>query len=140
MQTNRGRAVINRRHRRLNRNFMVELSPLTFSPAGAQGVETVCYDISEGGLSVESPKEFPAGDKLQARINIPMLNRFSPGFFKVYENDADQYFLAIVEVLWTRRSGGKILIGMHYVNVDEDQARALAGLINKAFQTEKKPG
>ncbi|MCL1915113.1 MAG: PilZ domain-containing protein [Desulfovibrionaceae bacterium] len=125
-----------RRHGRLSRTFVVELYPLSFSGGRDKAVTARCYDISEGGFSLESPKSFQQGTHLQARIHIPMLNRFAPGFFKVYENDADQYFTAIVEIVWCEPKGGHYLVGARYVNVDESQARALAGLINKAFQSE----
>lgn len=123
-----------RQHGRLTRTFAVELAELTFPPSNGRTVNTHCYDISEGGLSIESPVSFNQGDKLQARINIPLLNKFAPGFFKFWENDADQYFLAITEVMWSKLEDGKYLLGMKYINVDEDQAKALSGMINKAFR------
>jgi c-di-GMP-binding flagellar brake protein YcgR len=123
-----------RQHDRLNRTFAVEINVLSFPMVRERAAEARCYDISEGGLSVESPRIFNVGEKLQVRINIPSLNKFSPSFFKVYENDAEQYFLAIAEVMWSKAQGGAYLIGMRYINVDEDQARALAGLLRKALQ------
>jgi len=125
-----------RRYSRLNRTFPVDVRPLSFSPAQSQALQAQCYDISEGGLSLESSKPFPQGTILQARIHIPMLNRFSPGFLKVWENDAEQYFTALTEVIWCQPRGGQYLVGMRYTSVDESQARALAALINKAFQAE----
>ena len=122
-----------RQHGRLARTFAVEVAELTFPPSRGKSVNTHCYDISEGGLSIEASVNFKAGDRLQVRINIPLLNKFSPGFFKFWENDADQYFMAITEVMWSKLEGGKYLTGMRYINVDEDQARALASMINKAF-------
>lgn len=127
-----------RQYDRLNKTFAVEVSELQFPVVRSTAVETHCYDISEGGFSIESPRSFKAGDKLQVRINIPLLNKFSPSFFKVYENDADQYFIAITEVMWCKIQGGKYLVGMRYINVDDNQARALAAMINKEFRSEGK--
>ncbi len=127
-----------RQHGRLSRTFEVEVNELQFPIVRDKSVQTRCYDISEGGLSIESPSSFKTGDKLQVKINIPLLNKFSPGFFKVYENDADQYFMAIAEVMWCKPQAGICLVGMRYVNVDDNQARALAGMINKAFSAEQK--
>lgn len=123
-----------RQHGRLARTFAVEVTELTFPPSTHKTVNTHCYDISEGGLSIESPVNFKPGDKLQVRINIPLLNKFAPGFYKFWENDAEQYFLAITEVMWSKLEMGKHLLGMRYINVDEDQARALSSMINKAFR------
>jgi c-di-GMP-binding flagellar brake protein YcgR len=123
-----------RRHSRLSRTFSVEVDELTFPVRREKTVETKCYDISEGGLSIDSPRPFITGEKIQVKINIPLLNKFSPGFFKVYENDADQYFLAIAEIMWCKMKAGRYLVGMRYINVDESQASALSGFINKAFR------
>jgi c-di-GMP-binding flagellar brake protein YcgR len=126
-----------RRHGRLNRTFEVGVSAIAFPMPRGVAVKTHCYDISAGGLSIESPKSFAVGDNVQVRINIPLLNRFSPSFFKVWENDAEQYFSAIAEVVRCQSRAGKYLVGMRYVDVDPDQAKALAGLINKAFRDGK---
>lgn len=126
-----------RRYGRLSRTFEVDVSELAFPMPRGKSVKTNCYDISEGGLSIESPVHFNVGAKVQVRINIPLLNKFSPSFFKVWENDADQYFSAIAEVVRSQMKGGKHMVGMKYVDVDSDQAKALAGLINKAFRDGK---
>lgn len=122
-----------RRYGRLNRTFEVEISELAF-PMPRRSTKGNCYDISEGGLCIESSSRFDTGVKVQVRINIPLLNKFSPSFFKVWENDADQYFSAIAEVVRSQSKGGRYLVGMKYVDVDSDQAKALAGMINKAFR------
>lgn len=126
-----------RRHGRLSRTFEVEVTELVFPMPSGKAVKTRCYDISAGGLSIESPRGFQPGDKVQVRINIPLLNKFSPSFFKIWENDAEQYFTAIAEVVRNQRQGGTNLVGMKYVDVDPDQAKALSGLINKAFRDGK---
>lgn len=126
-----------RRYGRLSRTFEVEVNELAFPMQREKAVKTNCYDLSEGGLSIESASHFAVGAKVQVRINIPLLNKFSPSFFKVWENDADQYFSAIAEVVRSQARGGRHLIGMKYLDVDADQARALAGLINKAFRDGK---
>jgi c-di-GMP-binding flagellar brake protein YcgR len=119
---------------------VVDVNELQFLAARGKGVETKCCEISEGGLSVDSPRSFKAGDKLQVRVKIPLLNKFSPGFFKFFENDADQYFLAISEVIWCKPRASSYRVGIRYINVDDSQARALAGMINKAFREEARKG
>lgn len=123
-----------RKHTRLPKPFPVEASEIRFPPIGNARFETQCCDISAGGLSVQSPRKFAPGDKLQVRVHIPTLNKYSPGFFKVYENDADQYLQAIVEVTRVDLSAGGYMLGLKYVDVDEDAARALAGLVNKTLR------
>lgn len=121
-----------RRHSRLPKPFPVEASEIRFPPSSQARFETQCQDISGGGLSVLSPRKFDLGAKLQVRVHIPTLNKYSPGFFKVYENDADQYLQAIAEVTRVELSSGGYLLGLKYVDVDEDAARAVANMVNKA--------
>lgn len=130
---NHGNAVNNnRKHRRLPKPFGVMLCPLTFSPKTFTP-DASCTDISKGGLSLETRRVYTEGDKLQVKIHVPRLNKYSPGFFKFYENDAEQYFTAIAEVAWCRPQGGCYSMGLKFINVDEDQSVALGGLISSAL-------
>lgn len=122
----------NRRHSRLPKPFDVMLCSLTFS-AVKFNPDASCTDISKGGLSLETRRSYNAGDKLQVKIHVPRLNKYSPSFFKVYENDADQYFTAIAEVAWCRPQSGCYSVGIKFINVDSDQSAALGSLINKAL-------
>ena len=117
---------------RLPRAFSVSVKELSFAMARSQSIEGQCADISQGGICIESPVPIQVGSKMQVSVHIPLLNRYSPGFLKIYENDADQYFTAITETIWSKFVAGSYFIGMRFVNVDESQARALAGIINKA--------
>ena len=122
-----------RNFQRLPRPYPVEVKPLTLPMTKEPGVETTCCDISKGGLCVEAPSLFKSGDVCQLRVLIPLLNKFSPSFFKVYENDAEQYLIALAEVAWVKPLGGSYLTGFRFVNVDEHQSAALEKLIEKAF-------
>ena len=119
---------------RLPKAYTVEVKELAFPASSAGSIESSVNDISKGGISIESPRRLENGQTMQVKVHIPMLNRFSSSFFKFYENDAEQYFLAIAKVVWCRPSGGKYMVGMEFVNVDETQSRALAALIDKAVR------
>lgn len=120
-------------YQRLPRTYPVEVLKLDF-PMPKRGVQTTCCDISTGGICVEaSSTPFGMGDTCQLRVLIPMLNKFSKGFFKVYENDAEQYFTALAEVAWIKPLPGQFLIGFKFVNVHKDQLVALEKLIERAF-------
>ena len=122
-----------RGYQRLPKTYAVEVIKLAF-PMPREGVLTRCCDISMGGLCVETPEvPFVIGDACQLKVHIPLLNKFSPGFFKVYENDADQYFLALAEVTWIKAVSGQFLAGFKFVNVHSDQLKALEKLIERAF-------
>ncbi len=123
-----------RRWARLPRPYRVQARELVFPIAKDPLIDVACTDISKGGLCVESSSPLPVGTRLHISVHIPLLNKFSSGFFKVYENDAEQYFQAIAEVSWIRRGGPAHLMGLCFVNVDEDLCRALGKLVDKAFQ------
>jgi hypothetical protein len=92
-------------------------------------------DISKGGICVESISPLPVGTRLHISVHIPRLNKFSSGFFKVYENDADQYFQTIADVAWVKASGRAHLMGLRFVNADEDLCNALGKLVDEAFRS-----
>jgi hypothetical protein len=97
--------------------------------------EYITFPVSS--LHAFSGISFEEGATCQVRVLIPLLNKYSPSFFKVYENDAEQYFLALAEVAWIRPAGGRYLVGFRFVNVDENQSHALEKLIAKAFAAER---
>ena len=122
-----------RRWVRLPRPYRVQARELVFPIAKDPLIDSTCSDISKGGLCVESASPLPVGTRLHVSVHIPLLNKFSSSFFKIYENDAEQYFQAIAEVSWLRREGGSHLMGLSFVNVDEDLCLALGKLVDKAF-------
>ena len=125
-----------RSYQRLPRTYPVDVMKLAF-PMPKEGMQTKCCDISKGGLCVEAPAaDFAIGDTCQLKALIPLLNKFAPGFFKVYENDAEQYFTALAEVAWIKPLPGQFLVGFKFVNVHADQMKALEKLIERAFSEE----
>jgi c-di-GMP-binding flagellar brake protein YcgR len=121
-----------RQYYRLPKTYGVEVKELVFPMSDAGAIKSNINDISIGGICVESPRPLENGLTMQVKVNIPMLNRFSSSFLKVYENDAEQYFMAIARTIWCKPNAGKYMVGMEFVNVDETQTRALAALIDKA--------
>ena len=126
-----------REYLRLPRPYRVQARELVFPIAKDPLIDTESRDISKGGLCVESDSELPVGTRLHVTVHIPLLNKFHSGFFKVYENDAEQYFQAVADVSWTRASGGKYLLGLSFVNADEDITKAVNKLVQDAFNTMK---
>ena len=125
--------VEKRVYQRLPKTYPVEVIKLDF-PMPKEGIKTRCCDISMGGVCVETGEiPFGVGASCQLKINIPLLNKYAPGFFKVYENDADQYFIALSELAWVKPVGGQFLVGFKFINVHSDQQQALEKLIERAF-------
>ena len=123
-----------RKYHRLPKSYRVEAKEFRFPMTSQPYVEITCADISAGGLCVESRNPFKQGDRLQVRICVPRLNKFMPGFFKFYENDAEQFVNAIVEVAWVEPESSHYLIGLRFLDLDQDMATAITGLINNAIR------
>lgn len=126
-----------RQYLRLPRPYRVQARELVFPIAKDPLIDVTCTDISKGGLCVESQNPLPEGTRLHINVHIPLLNKFSSSFFKVYENDTDQYFQAIADVAWVRKQGGAYLMGLRFVNADQDLCAALGKLVDDAFRTMK---
>ena len=118
---------------RLPKGYSVEINEFKFPITSQERVSATCADISTGGVCVESPEPFKPETRLQVRVNIPRLNKFMSGFFKAYENDAEQYLQAIAEVAWCEPTAGGYQVGLSFIDLDPDTSKALTGLIKKAL-------
>lgn len=122
-----------RKYLRLPRPYRVQARELVFPIAKDPLIDTSCMDISKGGLCVEAQNALPVGTRLHINVHIPLLNKFASTFFKVYENDAEQYFQAIADVAWVKTHGTAHLMGLKFINVDDEMCEALGRMIDKAF-------
>lgn len=119
---------------RLGKHFRVEAREFRFPLAKQPSFEVRCADISVGGLLLECRRKFKEGDKLQIKIFIPSLNKYHPGFFKVFESDAGQYLQVIAEVAWV----DEVLpftsyhLGIKFLDIDHDDWNALRNFITRA--------
>lgn len=129
-----------RQYTRLPKNYSVEVRTLSFPFNNQPVVKAMSADISAGGLSIEVAGRYRKGDKLQVKVCVPCLNKFMPGFFKVYENDAEQYLQAIAEVV---RVGNGVsfssqVLGLRFIDLAEDSFIALKKMVEKAVWENRK--
>ncbi|EPR37306.1 type IV pilus assembly PilZ [Desulfovibrio sp. X2] len=131
-----------RQYQRLPKNFRVEVREFKFPLVQQKPHEVCCTDISEGGLRVECPDRFEVGDKVTVKIFIPSLNKFHPGFLKVFESDAGQYLQAIAEIMWVEERGGEpgYALGIRFLDVDHNDWKALGNLIRKFLREQEENG
>ncbi|MFW6324513.1 MAG: PilZ domain-containing protein [Desulfovibrionales bacterium] len=121
-----------RQYQRIGKSFQVRLQKLEYPVNDQKSVALWCKNISAGGLLLDSEdKLFEEGDKVRTTISIPRLNKFHPGFFKVFQNDAEQNLIAVAQVVRSgkRDSGPGYEIGISFVDVYEDDWRALSRMI-----------
>jgi len=125
-----------RQYQRLTRPYRVEARRLEFPLPLHPAIDALCYDIGAGGLCVESRNKLDLGELMQIRVHVPKLNKFSPSFFKTYENDTEQYVQCLGKVAWVRPESGKFLVGLNFTDIDSDQRKALKNLVQKAIGPE----
>jgi len=120
-----------RAHVRLSKPFAVSIKPFVFPLQRQSATQVHSVDISEGGLLVHCAKRFQVGDKLQVTIFIPSLNKFHPGFFKVFESDVGQSLTAVAEVVRIQEIATlrDYATGLKFLDIYEDDWQALRMLI-----------
>ncbi|GAU09802.1 PilZ domain-containing protein [Desulfoplanes formicivorans] len=125
-----------RQFARLPRQFRMEISAFTFPLSKMRPFDVTGVDIGEGGVAVRCPKEFGVGEQVQLKIYIPKLNRYHPGFFKVFEHDLGQYIVAVAKIAWSKSDPdqGDYMYGLEFVDVYEDDLKALHNLIRNGLE------
>jgi c-di-GMP-binding flagellar brake protein YcgR len=122
-----------RQHERVRKSFRVEIGELAFPLPDEPGHEASLLDIAAGGVAVLSPVPFEAGTRLQVKIYIASLNKFHSGYLKIFESDAGQYLQAIAEVVRTEAVAGAWRLGVRFLDIHEDDWRALEKVLAKAL-------
>ncbi len=128
-----------RDHQRLCKPYRVEIREFTFPMQRQPSIEVHSADISGGGLLVHCSRRFLVGDKLQVTIDIPSLNKFHPGFFKVFESDVGQSLTAVAEVIWIQEVAPlrDYAIGLKFLDIYEDDWKALENMILKELRKQQ---
>lgn len=131
-----------RQHTRLPKSYRLELAEFVFPLTDQPRISATCEDVSAGGLAVVAPRRFEVGDKVQVRLHMARLNKFHPGFFKVFESDVDQSLQAVAEVVRVveRIPFARYYLGLRFTDVYDDDWRALHGLIQDEIRRQAKRG
>lgn len=125
-----------RDHQRLCKPYRVEIREFAFPIQRQPAIEVHSADISGGGLLVHCSRRFSVGDKLQVTIDIPSLNKFHPGFFKVFESDVGQSLTAVAEVVRVQEVAAlrDYAVGLKFLDIYEDDWKALENMILKELR------
>lgn len=128
-----------RDYQRLCKPYRVEISEVAFPIQRQPSIEVHSADISGGGLLVHCSRRFSVGDKLQVTIDIPSLNKFHPGFFKVFESDVGQSLTAVAEVVRVQEASPLhgYSIGLKFLDIYEDDWTALKNMILKELRKQQ---
>lgn len=128
-----------RDHQRLRKPFEVEIREFSFPVQRQPTIQVHSADISGGGLLVHCSQRFAVGDKLQVTIYIPSLNKFHPGFFKVFESDIGQSLTAVAEVVRIQEVVPlrDYALGLKFLDIYEDDWRALENMVLKELRKEQ---
>lgn len=128
-----------RDHQRLRKPFQVEIREFAFPIRRQPTIEVHSADISGGGLLVHCSRKFSEGEKLQVTVYIPSLNKFHPGFFKVFESDVGQSLTAVAEVVRVQEVSPlrDYALGLKFLDIYEDDWKALENMILKELRAQQ---
>lgn len=128
-----------RQYERLAKKYRVEVKKFCFPLSAGGAKEVSCLNISAGGLLLESAEKFEVGEQLQVAIYISLLNKFHPGFFKVFESDIGSSLNAVAEVARVEKNvgGAGYKLGIKFVDVYEDDWKALYQLLKKEIAADR---
>ena len=123
-----------RQFQRLNKELEVEVRKFVYPLKNQRIIKTKCLNISPGGILLDIPEKFNVGDKVQLTLYIPGLNKYHPSFFKVFESSVNQSLVAVAEVVRVELKGGSYKIGIKFLNIYEDDWKALYNLLMRELR------
>ena len=123
-----------RQFKRLNKELGVEVRKFVYPIKSQRVIKTRCLNISPGGILLDMPEKFNVGDKIQLTLYVPGLNRYHPSFFKVFESSVNQSLVAVAEVVRVELKGGSYKIGIKFLNIYEDDWKALYNLLMRELR------
>ena len=89
-------------------------------------------NISLWGIAVETPTDYPVGSILAVEVLLPELEKNLAPLQRDESSRESGLFRATCRVMWsTLLPEGKFTVGLHFVNLDERQFRALSRLVAK---------
>ena len=118
-----------RQFQRLNKELGVEVRKFVYPLKSQRIIKTKCLNISPGGMLLDIPQKFNVGDKVQLTLYVPGLNKYHPSFFKVFESSLNQSLVAVAEVVRVELKGGSYKVGIKFLNIYEDDWKALYNLL-----------
>jgi c-di-GMP-binding flagellar brake protein YcgR len=116
---------------RIPKEVTVEANLVTYPVNETDFSKGKSKDISQGGILLHLNEQFAPGALLQVRITLPGWRKNHPGFLKVTEDSIGSPFTAVCEVVRTNMVGDVYQTAVKFVNIDEDDYRALKGYMKK---------
>ncbi|GAB6161359.1 hypothetical protein JCM12298_05180 [Desulfothermus naphthae] len=123
-----------REFQRLNKELGVEVRKFEYPLKSQRIIKTKCLNISPGGLLLDIPRRLNVGDKVQLTLYVPGLNKYHPSFFKVFESSVNQSLVAVGEVVRVEVTGGSYKVGIKFLNIYEDDWKALYNLLMRELK------
>ncbi len=114
-----------RKYPRLYKSFKVQIKKLEFPLKSQKLLETKCLNISAGGIFLKTYEPFKVDDVVQVIIYIIGLGKFHKSYFKKFEALTDQKISGIGKVVRVNKLGEEFEIGIKFVDVYEDDWKAL---------------
>ncbi|MBI5845523.1 MAG: PilZ domain-containing protein [Deltaproteobacteria bacterium] len=117
-----------RRYPRIPKEIKVEVQHLTYPLPKNSAATAKSKDISRAGICFSSESPFEPKSVLSLKINLQGLEGYKRPHSRLVDLSEAQPLSVIGEVAWCKKSsdGASFDVGIQFVNVYEDDERALA--------------
>ncbi len=127
-----------RQFERIPKEVTVKANMVTYPINETEFSDGRSKNLSAGGILLQLNSEFNAGAILQVKITLPGWRKNHPGFIKVTENSIGSPFTAVCEVVRSKKIGDIFETAVRFINIDEDDYKALLGYLKKQSSSKRK--
>lgn len=112
---------------RIDKNFHIDISPLSYPLPKNAEEEGICKNISCGGIRFAVSKHYNPETLLSLKMKIMGFDGYKKPYSRIVDIAAQSHLTAIGQVVWCEKSpdNSGFEIGVRFVNIYEDDYRAL---------------
>lgn len=126
-----------RRFDRIVKNFHVDISPISYPLPKDTQEEGICRNISCGGICFAVSKYYDPETLLSLKMKIMGFDGYKKPYSRILDIAAQSPMTAIGQVIWCKKAenNGGFEIGVKFVNICEDDYRALQHYLKDSFES-----
>jgi hypothetical protein len=125
-----------RQFERVDKNFSIEISIITYPLPKDAEEEGVCRNISCGGICFTVPRPYTPESLLSLKMRIMGFDEYKKPYSRLIDIADQKPLTAIGQVVWcNKNSDSDYDIGVRFVNIYKDDYRALQKYLNNGKGT-----
>jgi c-di-GMP-binding flagellar brake protein YcgR len=124
-----------RKFARLRKEFLVRVVNAADRPSASPTAEATVANISLGGIALETDEAYPMRSVLSLETLLPEQEAREAVLGPADSSEGLTLLRAECEVIWCNPAGnGRFSIGLRFLNLDEEQFKALSRLLARDSQ------